>query len=147
MTAFSAYLLDRKYTRSVSPKTLSWYDDVWRAFGPFLDLDNIRGSLRTGTQQEGDGLFFTSKGTHITPRNYQRDLKALGVAAGITGVRFSPHTLRHSFSVGYRRKGGNLEYLRRILGHSQISTTQRYLKSLGIEDLQAVHSGLSLLSR
>ncbi len=54
MTAFSAYLLDRKYTRGVSPKTLSWYDDVWRAFGPFLDLDNIRGSLRTGTQQEGD---------------------------------------------------------------------------------------------
>jgi hypothetical protein len=32
------------------------------------------------------------------------------------------------------------------LGHSSITTTERYLRSLGIEDLQRVHDGLSLLS-
>ncbi len=66
---------------------------------------------------------------------------------GITGVRCSFHTLRHSMAVNYLRAGGNLYYLQRILGHSSITTTERYLRSLGIEDLKKVHDGLSLLSR
>lgn len=57
----------------------------------------------------------------------------------ITGVRCSFHTLRHSFSVNYLRNGGNLYYLQRILEHSSIVITQTYLRSLGIEDLKAVH--------
>lgn len=44
------------------------------------------------------------------------------------------------------RKGGNLEFLRRILGHSSILTTQKCLRSLGVADLQAVHNNLSMLS-
>jgi site-specific recombinase XerD len=71
----------------------------------------------------------------------------LGKALSIEGIRMSPHTLRHTFAVSYLRAGGNLFYLSRILGHTSIETTQRYLKSLGIADLQAVHSKLSLLSR
>ena len=67
--------------------------------------------------------------------------------AGITGVRCSWHTLRHTFAVSYLRKGGNLYYLQRIMGHTPISTTERYLRSLGIEDLQKVHDGLSLLGK
>jgi integrase/recombinase XerD len=66
---------------------------------------------------------------------------------GVSDVRCSFHTLRHTFAVNYLRKGGNLYYLQRILGHSSITTTERYLRSLGIEDLQKVHDGLSLLSR
>ena len=92
-------------------------------------------------------LFGTRNLTHITERNIQRDLHELADKAGITGIRFSPHTLRHSFAVGYLRAGGNLFYLSRILGHTTTRTTERYLQSLGIEDLQAVHSRLSLLTR
>ena len=82
----------------------------------------------------------------MTVRNAQRDLKALCERAGITGVRCSPHTLRHTLAVTYLRKGGNLEYLRRILGHSSILVTQRYLQSLTPEDLQQVHNHLSPLA-
>jgi hypothetical protein len=34
---FGAYVEDRKYLKNVSPKTLSWFTDVWKAFGPHLE--------------------------------------------------------------------------------------------------------------
>jgi len=80
-------------------------------------------------------------------RNAQRDFKVLCERLGIAGVRTSFHTLRHTFAVNYLKAGGNLYYLQRILGHSSITTTEKYLRSLGIEDLKKVHDGLSLLSR
>ena len=92
-------------------------------------------------------VFSTRNGTRITTRNFQRDMKLMCQRLGIGGVRCSPHTLRHSFAVGYLRAGGNLFYLCKILGHTSVKTTERYLQSLGIEDLQAVHNGLSLLAR
>ena len=49
-------------------------------------------------------------------------------------------------AVSYLRAGGNLFYLSRILGHSSVTTTEKYLQSLGVEDLQAVHDRLSLLN-
>lgn len=91
-------------------------------------------------------VFCTLQGSSLSKRNLLRDFKELCVALGITGVRCSFHTLRHTFAVFYLRKGGNLFYLSKILGHTSVKTTERYLQSLGIEDLQRVHNGLSLLS-
>lgn len=91
-------------------------------------------------------MFGTRNNTLVTVRNFDRDFQTLGRVLGITGVRVSPHTLRHSFACEYLRRGGNLEFLRRILGHSSIITTQKYLRSLGVDDLQAVHDRLSPLS-
>jgi integrase/recombinase XerD len=56
------------------------------------------------------------------------------------------NTLRHTFAVSYLRNGGNLFYLSRILGHTRVTTTEKYLQSLGVEDLLAVHDKLSLLN-
>ena len=92
-------------------------------------------------------LFATLRGTSVTARNADRDFKVVCRKLGIAGVRCSFHTLRHSFAVNYLRAGGNIYYLQRILGHSSITTTERYLRSLGIDDIQKVHDGLSLLSR
>jgi hypothetical protein len=39
-----------------------------------------------------------------------------------------------------------LEFPPGILGHNSILTTQKYLRSLGVEDLQAAHEGLSPLT-
>ena len=84
-------------------------------------------------------LFGTRNNTQLTVRNFERDLKALGRKAG-TGVRFSPHTLRHDFAVQYLRAGGNLFYLSKILGHSNVTTTQKYLASVGVDECGR-HSG------
>jgi integrase/recombinase XerD len=102
--------------------------------------------FRWNQKSKSDLVFVTRNGTKMTVRNFQRDFKELGKRLKITGVRMSPHTCRHTFACEYLRRGGNLEFLRRILGHSSILTTQKYLRSLGVEDLQAAHEGLSPLT-
>jgi integrase/recombinase XerD len=113
---------------------------------PF-SLECRRVLYRWKQRGRSDLLFPTKSGVQTSKRNVQRDMKVLGARVGITGVRFSPHTLRHTFAVSYLRAGGNLFYLSKILGHTTVTTTQRYLQSLGIDDLKAVHDRLSLLTR
>lgn len=44
-----------------------------------------------------------------------------------TGINCHPHLLRHTFATSYIAGGGNLEFLRIILGHATYNITQRYL--------------------
>jgi site-specific recombinase XerD len=54
--------------------------------------------------------------------------------------------LRHTFATEYLRAGGDVIHLSRILGHSEISTTMKYLHLL-TEDLQKPHQSLAILNR
>jgi integrase/recombinase XerD len=94
-----------------------------------------------------DSLVFASRGgSKLGQRNVLRYFKQFGARLHITGVRFSFHTLRHTFAVNYIRNGGDVFRLQRILGHSTLEMTRRYV-NLQTSDLQAVHSKLSLLSK
>ena len=113
-----------------------------------LSVEMRKTLYRYAVKHSGPGrfLFGTRNNTQVTVRNFERDFKAIGRRLAITGVRFSPHTLRHSFAVSYLRNGGNLFYLSKILGHSSVKTTERYLQSIQVTDLQAVHDRLSPLA-
>jgi len=63
----------------------------------------------------------------------------------VSGRHVHPHAFRHCFAASYIRRGGDLYRLSRILGHSTITTTQLYLRSMGIEHLQENHAKLSPL--
>jgi integrase/recombinase XerD len=54
--------------------------------------------------------------------------------------------LQHSFATHYLRHGGDVVRLSKILGHSEVSTTMKYLH-LMTADLQAPHQRLSILNR
>jgi integrase/recombinase XerD len=56
------------------------------------------------------------------------------------------HRLRHTFATNYLRHGGDIVRLAIVLGHSQITTTQRYLH-LVTDDLRVAHERVSLLNR
>lgn len=57
-----------------------------------------------------------------------RDLiERLGKAAGVTGVRCSCHTFRHTHALEYLRCGGSVEGLRERLGHENIRQTLKYV--------------------
>ena len=57
-----------------------------------------------------------------------RSLKKLALKAGVALSKVFPHNLRHLFAVERYRIDHDIESLRLDLGHTLLSTTQRYLK-------------------
>jgi integrase/recombinase XerD len=87
-------------------------------------------------------VWATKRGTRITVRNSYRDLKALCRTVGVAGVRCSWHTLRHTMATNYAAAGGNVLYLRAILGHADLAMTQRYVR-VPEQTLTNVHNQFS----
>jgi integrase/recombinase XerD len=91
---------------------------------------------QTMPQQHSSHLMFaTRSGLPIIHRNAFRDVQRICQRAGVA-VAVYPHLFRHQFAVTYIRQGGDIYRLSRLLGHTSVSTTQIYLRSMGIEDLR-----------
>jgi integrase len=78
----------------------------------------------------------TRDGLKLTVR---RILAQAGIAAG-------PHALRHTVGRDWLMNGGDLETLRRLLGHTKIDTTTIYT-ALNDVDLQAKHARHNTVAR
>lgn len=70
-------------------------------------------------------LFLTKKGKRIGRTQVWARIKHYGKAAKIEKV-ISPHTLRHSFATHLLDHGADLRVIQELLGHADISTTDRY---------------------
>lgn len=91
-------------------------------------------------------LFFCVRnGKAIRYRNIYRDILKLCAKVGIT-KRIHIHLTRHTFACHFMKQGGSIYSLSRILGHSSVSTTQIYIRGLGVEDFQAEQARLSPLA-
>lgn len=63
---------------------------------------------------------------HLTRQAFARELKTLGVAAGLSAAQVHPHALRHAFASHLLQNGADLRVVQKLLGHADIATTQIY---------------------
>lgn len=80
--------------------------------------------LPTGARDD-DALFLGSRGGRLARRQAQRIIEDLCLRAGLPQT-VSPHALRHSFATHLLEAGADLRSVQELLGHSRLSTTQRY---------------------
>lgn len=84
---------------------------------------------------EDNHLFLTYKKTPMSPTSVTKVVKKYTASA--LGKPLSPHKLRAGYATILYNKTHNLEFVRRAIGHSNISTTQRYVVTKGEERKQA----------
>lgn len=91
-----------------------------------------------------DAFFLSKDRGPLTPEGLTRVIKRFGDRAGVP--RLHAHLLRHSMGVAYIMNEGNQHALKRILGHSQLSTTDIYV-DLAERQLQTLHTRHSPMDR
>jgi len=82
-------------------------------------------------------LFLNRSGKRLGSRSVGRMVTALSALASTTG-RVTPHALRHSFATHLLDSGCDLRAIQEMLGHANLSTTQRYTH-VGIGHLMEVY--------
>lgn len=106
-------------------KSISSYREVRQAF------------LKSGTQSK---FLFPSRSAQgfLTRRRVGQLLKELAIKSNISPQKLSPHVLRHAFATHLLDRGADLRSLQKMLGHTDISTTQIYTHVLSTRLMSVV---------
>ena len=79
---------------------------------------------------------------YLDNADYNHSLKLLGQMAGIS-TKLHSHLARHTFATYMLRNGAKIENVSRMLGHTNITQTQRYAKVLA----QSVHEDFDMITK
>tara|TARA_B100000767_G_scaffold101082_1_gene97076 strand:- start:483 stop:1406 length:924 start_codon:yes stop_codon:yes gene_type:complete len=74
-----------------------------------------------------DPLFIGKRRGRLSPRIIQYALEKIRASLALPETA-TPHALRHSFATHLLENGGDLRTIQELLGHSSLSTTQKYTK-------------------
>jgi len=71
------------------------------------------------------------------PRALHNLVVEAGTSAGVTGRHFA-HRWRHSYATSLIRRGEDIHVVQRLMGHSNIATTSRYLHLSDADLIEAI---------
>ena len=95
------------------------------------------------TGADGKGLVFSVNGRKMSPRGIQHAIKVCAERAGIE-KNVHVHTLRHSFATHLLENGVDIRKIQKLLGHSNLQTTQIYTQ-VSSEEIKKIKSPLDML--
>ena len=90
-------------------------------------------------------IFATRDGRKLGRRVVPRDFKLLCRKLGFDAPPRALHVIRHTFATEYIRRGGSQFMLMKVLGHTSLEMTKKYV-NFQTGDLQAAHGRLTPLS-
>lgn len=82
---------------------------------------------------EDDYLFMNQYGDQLSRSTVKSTIRDYNLRRGIR--KTSIHLYRHTYAINFLRSGGNIMYLKTLLGHEDLKTTQQYLY-ITTEDLK-----------
>jgi site-specific recombinase XerD len=110
------------------------------------ELQRYLTRTRPAPRHGDEPLLLLPSGGALSAHRLGELMRKAGSAAGIRGVRVSPHTLRHTFAIEFLRNGGGELALQKTLGHRSLDMVKVYAE-LTEGDVAAAHRSASPLDQ